>query len=138
MPHAWKDFSHLYEKESQNTAVVVLNELSTGTRSLCVSGKVEASTNPDDLRCQRLLGHAAALIHPNPRSTLTVGLGAGTTAGCFALYPEIERIRVCEIEPAIVEAAGGFFAEANHHVVTDARTEITIDDARHLWHTTWR
>lgn len=132
MPHAWKDFTHDFEKESQNTAVVVLNERSTGFRSLCVSGKVEASTNPDDLRCQRLLGHVAALVHPNPQSTLTVGLGAGTTAGCFVLYPSVKRIRVCEIEPAIVEAAGGYFAEANHHVVTDPRTEITIDDARHF------
>ncbi len=136
MPHAWKDFSHVYEKESQNTAVAVLHELSTGIHSLCVSGKVEASTNPNDLRCQRLLGHVAALIHPQPKSTLTVGLGAGTTAGCFVLHPEIEKIRVCEIEPAIVDAASGFFAKENHHVVTDPRTQITIDDARHFMATT--
>ncbi len=132
MPYAWKDFSHVYEKESQNTAVVVMKELSTGIHSLCVSGKVEASTNPDDLRCQRMLGHLAALIHPQPKNSLTVGLGAGTTAGSFVLYPEVEKILVCEIEPAIVEAASGFFAKENHHVVTDPRTEIIIDDARHF------
>jgi spermidine synthase len=131
MPWAWKDFDHLFEKESENTSVVVMKEKETGIRSLCVAGKVEASTMVADLRCQRMLGHIGALVHPQPKSTLTVGLGAGTTAGSFVLYPEIEKIQICEIEPAIVDAAR-FFDEQNHNVVTDSRTEIVIDDARHF------
>ena len=132
MPRMWGDFDHLYEAESLNTAVVVMQEQATGARSLCVSGKVEASNNVDDLRCQRLLGHLPALLHPDPRRTLTVGLGAGTTAGCFVLHPGIESIRICELEPAVIPAAGEFFAEDNYQVVHDARTHITIDDARHF------
>lgn len=135
MPKMWDRFTHLYEVESLNTAVVVLEEKATGARSLCVSGKVEASNNVDDLRCQRLLGHVCALFHPNPKRTLTVGLGAGTTAGSFVLYPQVESIRICEIEPAVVEAAR-YFAEDNHQVVSDPRTEIIIDDARHFMATT--
>ncbi|TWU23612.1 fused MFS/spermidine synthase [Bythopirellula polymerisocia] len=135
MPRKWGQFRHVYERESLNTAVVVLEEKATGARSLCVSGKVEASNNVDDLRCQRMLGHICALFHPNPKSTLTVGLGAGTTAGSFVLYPEVEKIRICEIEPAVIEAAG-FFAADNDDVVNDPRTEIIIDDARHYMATT--
>ncbi|QEG32920.1 Spermidine synthase [Bythopirellula goksoeyrii] len=135
MPPMWNRFRHLYEVESLNTAVVVLEEKATDSRSLCVSGKVEASNNVDDLRCQRLLGHLPALFHPNPEKTLTVGLGAGTTTGSFVLYPQVESIKICEIEPAVIEAAE-FFSEENHNVVADPRTEIVIDDARHYMATT--
>ncbi len=50
-----------------------------------VSGKVEASTEPYDMRLQRMLGHLPALFHPNPHSVLIVGFGAGVTAGTFVL-----------------------------------------------------
>ena len=106
------------------------------TRYLCVGGKVEASDCPPDLRNQRLLGHLAALLHPAAKKTLTVGLGTGTTAGCFVLHPEVERIDICEIEPVVRDAAAEFFAAVNHGVVDDPRTTIHYDDARHFLATT--
>ena len=42
------------------------------------------------MRLQRLLGNLPALVHPNPKSVLIVGFGAGVTAGTFVLYPSIE------------------------------------------------
>ncbi len=44
-----------------------------------VSGKVEASTEPYDMRLRRMLGHMPALLHAKPRSVLVVGFGAGVT-----------------------------------------------------------
>ena len=70
------------------------------------------------------------------RSVLVVGCGAGVTAGSFVLYPEVERIVICEIEPLIPEEVTKFFKQANYDVVHDWRVEIVYDDARHFILTT--
>jgi spermidine synthase len=78
------------------------------------------------------LGHLPALLHPDPRSILIVGCGAGVTAGSFVVHPEVEHITLCEIEPLIPPASARFFAHENHNVVHDPRTRIVYDDARHF------
>ncbi len=120
--------------EGTNASVAV-TEFSSYT-SFHVSGKVVASTEPLDMRLQRMLGHLPALVHGSPRKVLIVGCGAGVTAGCFADYPSVERIVVCEIEPKVVTAARAYLELANHNVLRDPRTEVVIDDARHFLATT--
>ena len=66
----------LYFAEGMNSSMAV-SELPGGQHYFHVSGKVEASTEPFDMRLQRMLGHLPALIHPRPRSVLIVGFGAG-------------------------------------------------------------
>ncbi len=125
----------LYVGEGMNSSVAVC-QLENGIRSFHVSGKPEASTIPKDMRLQRMLGHLSALLHPRPRSVLVVGCGAGVTAGSFVLYPEVERIVICEIEPLIPQEVTKFFKHANYDVVHDPRVEIVYDDARHFILTT--
>jgi len=125
----------LYVDEGLNASIAV-SELASGVRSFHVSGKVVASSEPQDMRLQRMLCHLPALIHPGPKSALVVGCGAGVTAGSFVIHPEIERIVICEIEPSIPPAAGVFFASENYDVMTDPRVEIVYDDARHYIVTT--
>ena len=105
-------------------------------RNFHVSGKVEASSEPQDMRLQRMLGHIPALLHPKPRSVLVVGCGAGVTAGSFVLYPEVERIVICEIEPLIPPIAADYFGPENYNVLDDPRVEVVYDDARHYILTT--
>jgi spermidine synthase len=107
-----------------------------GYRSFHINGKTEASTWPEDLRLQRMLGHIPALLHPAPKTVLIMGFGAGVTAGTFTLYPGIERIVIVEIEPEVLAATGVYFGEENYHVLNDPRTEIIYDDARHYIATT--
>ncbi|MEM6334830.1 MAG: fused MFS/spermidine synthase [Planctomycetota bacterium] len=107
-----------------------------GDMSFWVSGKIVASSLPEDMRLQRMLGHLAALKHGEPRSVLIVGLGTGMTAGSFVLYPSVERIVICEIEPRVAELAELHFAHLNHDVLNDPRTQIVYDDARHFLATT--
>jgi len=97
-----------------------------------VSGKVEASTTPKDMRLQRMLGHIPALVHHAPRSVLIVGCGTGVTAGSFTLYPSIRRIVICDIEPLVPKKVAPFFRAENYDVVNDPRVEIVYDDARHF------
>ena len=101
-----------------------------------VSGKTEASAEPQDMRLQRLLGHLPALLHPGAKSVLIVGCGAGVTAGTFVVHPEIGQITICEIEPLIPPSSAKYFGKENHDVVRDRRTRIVYDDARHFVLTT--
>jgi len=125
---------YLYVAEGVNASVAVTDSES-GYRQLHISGKVVASTMDLDMRIERMLGHLPALIHGAPRSVLVVGMGAGVTAGSFVLYPEVERIVICEIEPSVITASDQFLVQ-NHGVLLDPRTEVIYDDARHFLATT--
>ena len=72
----------LYTGEGINSSIAI-SRWDDGAIQFHVSGKVEASTESYDMRLQRLLGHMPALFHPNPKSVLIVGFGAGVTAGSF-------------------------------------------------------
>jgi spermidine synthase len=117
-------------------STVAVTLAGTDTRYFHVSGKVEASTEPGDMRLQRMLGHLSALAHPAPRSVLVVGCGAGVTAGSFVLHPSVERIVICEIEPLIPRVVAKYFAAENYDVLRDPRVEVVYDDARHYVLTT--
>ena len=81
-----------------------------------VNGHVEATTEIFDMKLQRMVGHLAAILHPNPKSVLGIGFGAGVSAGTFTRYPGIEHITVCEIEPVIPPASTIYFAAQNYQV----------------------
>jgi spermidine synthase len=120
----------LYVGEGINASIAV-SRREDGARSFHVSGKTEATSDPVDMRLQRMLGHWAVLLHPKPRSVLVVGFGAGVTAGSFVTYPEIERIVICEIEPLIPQKIASYFSKENYDVLKDPRVEVVYDDARH-------
>jgi spermidine synthase len=124
-----------YQGEGMNSSVAV-TEQSDGTINFHVSGKVEASTQPQDMRLQRMLGHIPALVHPRPRTVLVVGCGAGVTAGTFLAHPEVERVVICELEPLIPQRVAPFFGPQNYDVVKNPKVEIVYDDARHYILTT--
>ncbi len=126
-----------YVGEGMNASVAVTQfPLRGSPRRFHVSGKIEASTEPGDMRIQRMLGHLPALVHDKPKTVLVVGFGAGITAGTFVLYPEVERIVICEIEPLIPKNVAGYFRKENYDVLDDPRVEVMYDDARHFILTT--
>ncbi|HEY2375017.1 MAG TPA: fused MFS/spermidine synthase [Gemmatimonadaceae bacterium] len=119
-----------YVGEGMNSSVAVTTLTSSGATQFHVSGKVEASTLPQDMRLQRMLAHLPALVHPHPASVLVVGFGAGVTAGSFVPYPDVERLTICEIEPLIPRVVSGYFTHQNNDVLNDKRTTMVYDDAR--------
>jgi spermidine synthase len=124
----------LYVGEGMNESFAVTGD--GRGRLFHVSGKIEASTDPKDMRLQRMLGDLPGLVHPNPRSVLVVGFGSGVTAGTFVLFPSVERIVICEIEPLIPKKVAPFFEAQNHRVISDPRVTMVYDDARHYLLTT--
>jgi spermidine synthase len=125
----------LYTKEGRNSSVAI-SQWNNGTIYVNVNGHVEATTEIFDMKLQRMVGHLPALLHPNPRSVLGIGFGAGVSAGTFTRYPEIRTITVCEIEPVIPPASTRFFGEQDYRVALNPRTHIVFDDARHYLLTT--
>ena len=126
---------YLYVGEGMNSSIAVSEE-PNGVRNFHVAGKIEASSEPQDMRLQRMLGHISALLDKDPKSVLVVGFGAGVTAGTFVLHPGIKRIVICEIEPLIPRVVSTYFSRENYNVVNDPRVEIVYDDARHFILTT--
>ena len=125
----------LFIGEGMNSSIAV-SELANGYRNFHVSGKVEASSEPQDMRLQRLLGHLSALVQGEPKTVLVVGFGAGVTAGSFVPYPGIKRIVICELEPLIPRSIGPYFTKENNDILHDPRVEFVYDDARHYILTT--
>jgi spermidine synthase len=126
--------NYLFVGEGTTSSVAVSDN--DGFRYVSVGGKIMASSVPTDMRLQRMLGHLPALFHPQPRSVLIVGFGAGVTAGSFVLHPGIERIVICEIEPLVPKVSGEYFAAQNYDVLNDPRVEVIYDDGRHFMATT--
>jgi spermidine synthase len=121
----------LYIGEGMNASIVV-SGLPNGVRYFHVSGKVEATTEPYDMRLQRMLGHLSALLARRAEDILVVGFGAGVTAGSFVKHPEVRHIVIDELEPLVPPASTKFFADQNYDVLHDPRVEIHYDDARHF------
>ncbi len=129
----YKDYNSrlLYMGEGRNSSIAI-SEYPGGVRYFHVSGKVEATTEPFDMRLQRMLGHLSALLVNKPESVLVVGFGAGVTAGTFVLHPGVKHIAISEIEPLVPRASSQYFKTQNYDVLHDPRTRIFYDDARHF------
>ena len=121
--------------EGLSASIAVTRE-PDGTLTYHNAGKTQASTYPQDLRLQRMLGHWATLAAERPAAVLVIGLGAGITAGAAAIDPAVKRVVVAEIEPLAPFVAAEYFAEPNFGVVSDPKVEIRIDDGRHFLATT--
>jgi spermidine synthase len=122
----------LYVGEGMNVTVAV-TQSTEGWRYFHGAGKVQASSDPQDMRLQRMLGHLSALIQKKPEKVLVVACGAGVTAGSFVPYPSVKKITICDIEPLVPkQVAQTYFNKENNNVVTDERTTVVIDDGRHF------
>jgi spermidine synthase len=122
------DTKILYVGEGRNSSIAVSQY--GDSYQFHVSGKVEASSNPYDMRVQRMLGDMPVILHARPQTVLIVGFGAGVTAGSFVQDPDIQRIVICEIEPLVPPITSRYFNKQNYDVLHDKRTEVIFEDAR--------
>ena len=125
----------IYVGEGLNASVAV-SELSNGVRNYHNAGKVQASSEPQDMRLQRMLGHLTTLIPPKASKVLVIGCGAGVTAGAVSVDPVVEHETIAEIEPLVPRVVSTYFAEHNFDVVRNPKVHVRIDDARHFVETT--
>jgi len=132
----------IYVGEGLN-AFVAVSETSSGVRNYHNAGKVQASSEPQDMRLQRMLGHFTHLIPKNPANALVIGCGAGVTAGAVSIGPGVKHMTIAEIEPLVPKSVAKYFWQHNYAVVGDEhgappnpKVTVHIDDARHFLLTT--
>ncbi|MGD2071560.1 MAG: fused MFS/spermidine synthase, partial [Gemmatimonadota bacterium] len=99
-----------------------------------VNGKADGSAL-GDAPTQVLGGLVGAMLHPDPRRSLVIGLGTGSTAGWLAAVPGMERVDVVELEPAVVRVAEDC-APVNRDVLDRDNVHLILGDGRELLLTT--
>ena len=125
----------IYSGEGWNASVAV-SERPNGVRNYHNAGKVQASSEPQDMRLQRMLGHLTTLVPKSAKSVVVIGCGAGVTAGAVSIDPAVQHETIAEIEPLVPRVVSTYFAEHNFDVVRNPKVEVHIDDARHFLFTT--
>jgi spermidine synthase len=126
----------IYMGEGMVSSVAV-SRLSNGVLNYHNAGKVQASSEPQDMRLQRMLGHLTTLLPASTKQhVLVIGCGAGVTAGAVSISPALEQETIAEIEPLVPEAVSKYFGAHNYNVVTNPKVRVKIDDARHYILTT--
>ena len=118
------------------TASVAVSRTPNGVLNYHNAGKVQASSEPQDMRLQRMLGHITTLVPKNPARVLVIGCGAGVTAGAVSIDPAVKRQTIAEIEPLVPRVVSTHFAEHNFDVVRNPKVDVHLDDARHYLLTT--
>jgi len=120
----------IYVGEGLNASVAV-SQLSNGVLNYHNAGKVQASSEPQDMRLQRMLGHLTTLVPPKADRVVVIGCGAGVTACAVSVDPAVTNQTIAEIEPLVPRVVSTYFAEHNFDVVRNAKVHVQIDDARH-------
>ena len=98
--------------------------------SFIVNGKSDGNVR-GDAGTQVLGGLIGAALRPETRTACVIGLGTGSTAGWLGAVPEMERVDVMELEPAILHMAK-ICGMANCHVLENPKCHVLLGDAREL------
>jgi len=112
----------------EGAAATVSVRLLTGTRSLAIDGKVDAS-NSGDMLTQRLLGLLPVLIHGDAQDVCIIGLGSGVTLGSALSAGTVRRADVVELSPEVVEASH-FFDRENGRALAQPGVRLLVGDGR--------
>lgn len=88
-----------------------------------------------DAPTQVMSGLVGAMLHPNPKRAMVIGLGTGSTAGWLGKIPAMERVDVVELEPVILHVAKEM-APVNQSVLDNSKVNIIFGDAREVLQTT--
>jgi spermidine synthase len=132
----WVGQNEIIYKGEGITASVAVSRTPNGVLNYHNAGKVQASSEPQDMRLQRMLGHITTLVPKNPARVLVIGCGAGVTAGAVSIDPLVTNQTIAEIEPLVPRVVSTYFAEHNFNVIANPKVHVQYDDARHYLLTT--
>ena len=95
-----------------------------------VNGKSDGNAR-SDAPTMVMSGILPALLHPDPRRAMVIGLGTGATAGWLGALPSIEQVDVVELERAVLDVARAC-APVNEAVMSNPKVVTTIADGREV------
>jgi hypothetical protein len=108
----------------------------SGGAAFIVNGKSDGNAvtdAPTQIMCPVL----GAMLHPDPRESLVIGLGTGESAGWLAALPTMERVAVVELEP-VIAAVAEVCKPLNHDVLRHEKVHLVFGDGREVVQTTGR
>ena len=133
-----RDWSHTRQRSILREGDGVESTVALGVEpagyAFLVNGKSDGGAR-SDASTQVMLGLTGALLHPQARRSLVIGLGTGSTAGWLGAIPSMERVDVVELEPLILEVARAC-TDVNMNVLENPRVHVTIGDPREALLTT--
>ena len=116
-----------FDEGVEATAIVLRTD---SQRAMYVNGKPDASSWRD-MGTQTLVGALPAVLRPDARRALVIGLGSGTSAGWLAASPRMAQVDVAELEPAMVRAAR-LFERFHPPALGSRKVRVLIEDGRSL------
>jgi len=118
-------------EEGSVEPVVVFKDPADNSLHVSINGKICATSIPEDMQAQILLGLIPVLLSSDPRDAVVIGLGAGITAGSVTVSDAVKRVYIVELEPKVEHSARAF-AQYNHNVMANPKVRLIIDDGRHF------
>ena len=98
--------------------------------SFYLNGKSDGHAR-HDAPTQVMSGIIGAVLNPESRRSLVIGLGTGSSAGWLAEMPGMKRVDVVELEPAILGVARAC-EPVNRSVLKNPKVNVIIGDAREV------
>ncbi len=132
----WVGQNDIFYVDEGITASVAVSRTPNGVLNYHNAGKVQASSEPQDTRLERMLGHITTLTHKGPAKVFVIGCGAGVTAGAVSIDPRVKDQLIAEIEPLVPRVVAKYFSGQNFNVVNNPKVHVHTDDARHFLLTT--
>lgn len=117
----------ILDADGQESSIALISGDDLG---LYVNGKSDGSARTDS-GTQVMSGMLPAMVHPNPKKVMIIGLGTGTTSGWVAAIPTIEKVDVVELEQVVVDV-GHYFAAVNHDAMKNPKHRTSVADAREM------
>jgi spermidine synthase len=136
-PNALRNVVHgqrrltIWEAEGREASIAINDH---DGYSFLVNGKSDGNA-VGDAGTQVMSGLLGAILHPNPKTSLVVGLGTGETAGWLAEVASMEQVDVVELEPAVDEMARRC-APINHNMLYHPKVRRIYNDGREVLLTT--
>ena len=114
-----------WEVDGRESSVALAN---ADSFAFIINGRTDGNAKTD-AGTQIMCGMIGAALHPKAAKAMVVGLGTGSTAGWLAAVPNIQRVDVVELEPAVLRVAEDC-APINHDALHNPKLHVTIGDAR--------
>ncbi|MBN2762406.1 MAG: fused MFS/spermidine synthase, partial [Bacteroidales bacterium] len=119
----------LETRHEGSTATVEVHKTIQNDIMLYINGDRAVSSDPGQLKGDKLLSCLPFLFNPDAEKVCIVGLGIGITAKSMAdaAIPEID---IVEISPEVINVAADAYAYVNDNILVHENISIAIEDGR--------
>ena len=117
------------EEGAQTTVAVHDRPGNPPMRVMYLDGNHQANDSPGGAFVHHRIGALPAMLHPNPKTALVVGLGGGATPGAVARHDL--QVDVVELSKAVV-AGSAHFKHINFNLLERPNVTLHVDDGRNF------